>query len=309
MSAPNAIARVVGLTDPASAVFVKQYGERRTGTNAVRALMTLNFTNLFVLMHILGDKHSVPADLGRLYDDIRARPDAAWRFAMDPTYATQAKTTNQGSYLEARFIHALHDLLFEAFGAGRLHYVVSVRHPHAWAPGLLRFFGWPEAWPADSWELQAAADILRDACHQSNVRHEAWLALRRNQYGARVVMVPNERLTREPAAVIDDLARTLGLTRAAPEPLRLGASVEPTHWDYKKSKAADEWFEPRPPSTPGPFPEALHDVVTREIDWSIMARLGYWPIPYGAPALDGRPAADDDGALPIDVPDAALRST
>jgi Sulfotransferase family len=41
--------------------FIKQYGEKRTGTNVLRALLYSHFRDVTVLMHVLGDKHSPPS--------------------------------------------------------------------------------------------------------------------------------------------------------------------------------------------------------------------------------------------------------
>ena len=43
--------------------FIKQYGEKRTGTNVLRALLHAHYRDVTVLMHMLGDKHSPPGPL------------------------------------------------------------------------------------------------------------------------------------------------------------------------------------------------------------------------------------------------------
>jgi hypothetical protein len=55
-------------------LYLKQYGERRTGTNALRALIAANYADVAVLMHILGDKHSPPADLDAIRSEVGSSP-------------------------------------------------------------------------------------------------------------------------------------------------------------------------------------------------------------------------------------------
>ncbi|HEX3961172.1 MAG TPA: sulfotransferase [Trebonia sp.] len=47
--------------------FIKQYGEKRTGTNVLRALLHAHYRDVTVLMHVLGDKHSPPGPAARGY--------------------------------------------------------------------------------------------------------------------------------------------------------------------------------------------------------------------------------------------------
>jgi hypothetical protein len=42
-------------------IFIKQYGEMRTGTNLLRLCLQETFDDAVVFMHVLGDKHSPPA--------------------------------------------------------------------------------------------------------------------------------------------------------------------------------------------------------------------------------------------------------
>ena len=60
-------------------IFVKQYGERRTGTNFLRTLLTANY-HTEVLMHILGDKHSAPVPFDEYWRDAQCDANPARAF-------------------------------------------------------------------------------------------------------------------------------------------------------------------------------------------------------------------------------------
>jgi hypothetical protein len=73
--------------------FLKQYGERRTGTNALRALIAANFPNVVVLMHLLGNKHSPPVALDALWHEVQGSDDAAFELVSRATFDAPSLTT------------------------------------------------------------------------------------------------------------------------------------------------------------------------------------------------------------------------
>lgn len=270
------VRHTVGLRDVSSAVFIKQYGERRTSTNVLRALITHNFTNVFVLMHILGDKHEAPADLKRIRASLDGSADAAWRFVTTATYDTPSETTQFGHYLQVRFMRALHEGIFRAYEERRLFYLISVRNPYTWASGFLRFLGWPEQMGPETWDHGASADILATACRRSNDKHRAWLALHQ-EAGGNSMIVQGERMRRESIEVLHELERAMALPRRVAEFELIPRTVDPTHWDYTRSRTEENWFDFRPRLSGVRLTEALHDVVTRGIDWTVMRHFGYEP--------------------------------
>jgi len=68
--------------------YLKQYGERCTGTNYLRFLLQKNCTDTVVLMHILGDKHSPPEPLEELWRATRQCPQPDVEFVSRATFAT-----------------------------------------------------------------------------------------------------------------------------------------------------------------------------------------------------------------------------
>jgi hypothetical protein len=104
--------------------FIKQYGEKRTGTNVLRALLHAHYRDITVLMHVLGDKHSPPSPLvggyrpGELGFVVSVKHPYAWlasvrRFALldpqSPAPGTQAAcerfNANYRSWLALRAEH------------------------------------------------------------------------------------------------------------------------------------------------------------------------------------------------------------
>jgi hypothetical protein len=278
MDADQTIREAVGLTDPESAIFVKQYGEKRTASNALRALLTQNFTNLFVLMHMLGDKHSAPVDLHALYRAVEQSDNAAWTFTWSATHAVPAETTYPGNYLQVRFVKALHEPVFKAYAEQRFFRVISVRNPYAWAASLLTYQGWPAALKTGTWEHDAAADVLRRACEGFNEKHAAWLAMH-EAHPSRSFIVHAERLRHGWDEVLTELEQGMHLQRRCAR-VGIARSVRPSPWDYVRSIASEEWLDITTPRAVLALSESLHTLVTRQVDWALMAPLGYAPQPF-----------------------------
>src|ERR1051325_6534532 len=94
--------------------FVKQYGERRTGTNFVRALLCANY-HVEVLMHIFGDKHSAPAPFDEYWREAQSDPMPARAFAWRATFSVPAATTNALDPLQVEDVTEMADGIANAF--------------------------------------------------------------------------------------------------------------------------------------------------------------------------------------------------
>ena len=73
--------------------FLKQYGAQRTGTNYLRILLQKNYSDVCVLMHVLGDKHSPPAPFEDLWADVETEPDPALAFVSRATFRHPSLST------------------------------------------------------------------------------------------------------------------------------------------------------------------------------------------------------------------------
>lgn len=137
----------------------KQYGEMRTGTNLVRALRSRDDR---ILMHILGDKHSPPVDLPSLWQEAQATEAPAQWFVSEATFRAPAATTTRNDAQQVQLVNTIADEVADAYAAGSLHYLVSIKDPYAWAVSIARMH---------------PIRKIEDACRDFNTRYAAWLAL------------------------------------------------------------------------------------------------------------------------------------
>ena len=119
-------------------VCLKQFGEKRTGTNFVRALLLANYPDVVPLMHVLGDKHLAPLDLCRYLENAEAAPDPAWEFIRAATLAAPAEYTRADDPEQIRYLRGIAEAVTHAVRSGELGFILSTKHPYAWAASLAR---------------------------------------------------------------------------------------------------------------------------------------------------------------------------
>jgi len=96
-------------------VFIKQYGQRRTGTNYLFSLLHRNFSNVKVLTNHLGWKHGGHKDYKILYKKTKKK-------------------------LIAHVGSTAYDELENAINANRVYKAVSIKNPYAWMDSIQRYF-------------------------------------------------------------------------------------------------------------------------------------------------------------------------
>jgi len=119
-------------------VFLKQYGERRTGTNYLRALLFANYGNVVPFMHVLGDKHAPPVDFAAHWEKTRTTPEPAWNFLTSATWAAPSETTDANDPGQLKHLREAAGMMTDAFDPSRLGFLISVKHPYSWAASLAR---------------------------------------------------------------------------------------------------------------------------------------------------------------------------
>ncbi|HEU4880732.1 MAG TPA: hypothetical protein VFT45_00765, partial [Longimicrobium sp.] len=256
--------------------FLKQYGERRTGTNYLRFLVQANFQDVAVLMHVLGDKHGPPSPFDALWRQAQCCADPArefvWRATFEPPWRALADEAGR------REVVRLAAPVAAAFAAGELGFLLSVKNPYAWALSLRRFLRWPAPAPAR----------LARACQRFNEVHGAWLELSRQRP---CCVVRHEDLVDDPEGVLRTVGARFGLRRR-------DAALEDAH----ERMSAQFWDDTPIETTGEPFDRGYYrdhrylqelgaaerDVVTRAIDWSLLEPFGYAPEPP-APAAGAVP--------------------
>jgi len=251
-------------------LYLKQYGERRTGTNALRALIAANYGGVSVLMHILGDKHSPPADLDALWSEVQGCRGRDWLFVSRATREAPSRTTRMNDHQQSVEMRRHAAPLAQAFAEGTFGYVVSIKNPYAWAVSLSRFTPWAHA---------VALDRLREACGVFNARYEAWLALLES-HRRPALLVRHEDLAADAENVLDRLDRTFGTSRS-PTFRPIAGVAKPAAWDHEPLPISTQPFDTgrylRHDYLDALTPEHFA-VVTASIDWKLMERFGYAPL-------------------------------
>lgn len=278
-----------------TAVFLKQFGERRTGTNYLRKLLSENFYNVVVLMHVLGDKHSAPSLLS---PPDSVSEDAAYQWVRGLTLSSPAETTRIDDADQESYMRSIAVPLVEAVHRGELGFVLNVKDPYAWGASLCKYFhflprGLPPARsgvsvssaapriPAWIRELEeATCEKLRAACHVSNGKHRAWLEYLEG-YPSRSTIVKFEDLLTHPVAILDDIKRKHHLEESGRRIENISQSVFSAVWDHLDAPLLEKGFDGdyyREHRYLEALTPVMVDTITKSIDWSLVSSFGYRPI-------------------------------
>jgi hypothetical protein len=265
----------IGISHPSQTTFIKQYGEIRTGTSAARALIMRNFRDVFVLMHILGDKHSPPVNLEALRRKCESTEEVAWQIVATSTYEAPSETTRHGDYIQYRVLRAISVPLHAALQEHRVGMLICAKHPYAWASSILTYRHWPPLLEPRSWAERAAADYLATACQRSSRSYKLWLD---QALTTHAVVIRSEDLRERPLEVLARCATVFALTHTHVEPPSLiDLDVGPVVWDHvhPESGIARHGGLAKRPSVR--LTERLYDAVEANTDWVTMSCLGYEP--------------------------------
>lgn len=251
-------------------VFLKQYGEVRTGTNALRALVTFSCGDTVVLMHVLGSKHEPPVDLRAIGDAPSVAGATGSDLVEEATRMSPAPTTDLSDSGQRAHLDRVAGGVAAALRDRTLGILLSVKSPYAWADSWIR-------WRRRIGQVDPIPDSeLGAACALACARHRAWLRLVDDgPFPASVVRF--EDLVRRPADVVAEVADRHGLTATNRAPLGL---VPAAHWDDAPIERPvypfdAEWYLERR------YMRRLGargaDVVRDSVDWALMERFGYGP--------------------------------
>jgi len=202
------------------AVFLKQYGAERSGTNYLKRLIELNFPNAVVFGSVLGWKHG-------LYET-RNGPDAECT-----SHAQWLESCSMGNAVYSVDGHRLPFTTAELQESiPQLHYVVSTRPLASWVHGFKQFRARQRAW--SSQEVESWSRRWLSA-------HEKWAVLLETHGG---IVVEFEALIRDISPVLEGLQSRFRLTRRHPhfvnEPRIVKASTDSGLLFSK------EHFDPKP---------------------------------------------------------------
>ncbi len=212
-------------------VCLKQYGEKRTGTNYLRALLIGNYPGVVPLMHILGDKHSPPVDLCLHWETVASTDDPAWEFVRSASFAAPAESTRPTDPAQLGYLREVAEVVTQSVRSNELGFILSTKHPYAWAASLARYSGWMIVQGGVAHMARHFRQHLSHACHQFNERHHAWLRHHR-RCESRSIIVRHEDLVQDTLSVLRGLEAKFSLTRAQPEVMLVSGRVLPTDWDH-----------------------------------------------------------------------------
>jgi len=249
-------------------VVFKQYGQMRTGTNLLRALLLTNHPATRVLMHVLGDKHALPLDLSTIWD----RSQSAIEFVKAATFAAPSATTTQLDDRQLPYIGHIARTIADAYAWGSLGYLISIKNPYAWIVSMTRIH---RRWiDGDGTLLPHCIDDIADACHSFNERYAAWLALTPR------AVVRHEDLVVDPLRILREVESRFSLPPTDVHVVPRGC-VQPAHWDYSpvdvelKTFDVGYYTERRYLAK---LPERHRQIITDTIDWELLEPLGYAPL-------------------------------
>lgn len=218
---------------------VKQYGEKRTGTNLMLQLLTRNYSNVQVLINAFGWKH------GRWQDPAEWLGGA--RTPREDKVAFKAYTMEQlKSYL------------------GKIVYVVSVKDPRAWVVSIGKF----------ERKMDADEDYWITRCHAYSHLYSNWLKLR-EQFAVEVVRYESLLVAEE--LVCNKIANSFGLVRKNTEwesVVNACGCARDGYLPMTRRKFDSSFYTARrylAHVTP-----AMRVGLERGIDWELTARLGYY---------------------------------
>jgi len=255
---------------------VKQYGEIRTGTNYLRALLQRNYPDVQVLSYILGSKHlpSVPFDA--IWTEAQqAGGDAAFTFVSTATYSRRGGASHPKDRTQQEELRQRATIIATAYETGTLGFLVTIKHPYAWVVSAARFNGWLRE---DGKIHDCFLDSLKEACLGYNRNYHSWLELAQ-AHGPRTCIVRYEDLLADQERVVGEIAAKFGWQRAGSF-ADIPAVVEPAPWDHLPVVEAPERFLPEYYSG-GEYlrhllPEHLQ-LIDEVIDWDLVGDWGYGP--------------------------------
>lgn len=249
--------------------FIKQYGEKRTGTNYLRALLNAACPGAKVLMHVLGDKHEAPpeallAEVGSL---------SPWELTLRHASATtHSANADQEAYTEE-----LKGSLEAALRRRELLFSISVKNPYAWAYSILKQHGAADSRQLPAQRLRLLQTVLGSALHEFNRKYAAWRQLEEHWPG-RSIIVRYETLLDQPEDVIAGICGKLALPFDASKAQPMEKIVLPAHWDFFPPQTHHENFDAdfyRSGRYLGKMHASLAEIVDQQTDWPMMAAYGY----------------------------------
>jgi hypothetical protein len=266
------------MTRPAEdMLFIKQYGERRTGTNFVRNLLSLNFEGIITLMHMLGDKHSPAVPLDSIWESALFTSDPSWQFVYEASFSAPSLTTDAKDAKLLDELARLAQPVTEAFLNRKLKYIICSKHPYAWLTSLSKYLGWSD------WDKPVPVEYMSSIlvqCERFNKSYRSWLLLLR-KYPEDTMVVRHEDLIVSPISFLAEVERRFDVSMSSIHPIVPPGHILQAHWDYSSPGSFRERFDPSHYTERRYLrliTEELARTLNEIIDWSLMQEFGYTPL-------------------------------
>lgn len=253
---------------------IKQYGEIRTGTNYLRALIQRNYPDIHVLSYILGGKHAPPVPFDTLWQEAQqAESDIAFNFVSTATYSHRGGASHPGDLTQREELIRRAPHIARDYASGSLGFLVSIKDPYAWVVSAARFNGWIRG---DEQLSDWSMDMMQNACLGYNRNCRVWIALVKAQQ-PKARLVRYEDLLADPEKEMTEIAAQFGWQLSSRfEPVT--AVIEPTQWDHLPVNEAAERFRPDYYSDKEylqQLPDKQMQLIGDLIDWGLLRDLGY----------------------------------
>jgi len=253
---------------------VKQYGEIRTGTNYLRALIQRNYHDVHVLSYILGNKHSPPVPFDAIWEEAKqAETDAAFNFVSTATFAQRGGASHPKDLTQREELARRAPHIARAYTTGALGFLVTIKDPYAWIVSVAKFRQWIRGEDQlHDWDLEQ----MRDACLGYNRNYREWISfVQVHQPRARLIRY--EDLLADPEQVMSEIAAQFGWRRSGSFET-IPAVVEPTQWDHLPVVEALDTFRPEYYANNEylqRLPTEHMRLIGEAVDWDLLRDLGY----------------------------------
>lgn len=253
---------------------IKQYGEIRTGTNFLRALIQRNYPDIQVLSYILGGKHAPPVPFDRIWAEAQQKEgDAAFNFVSTATYSQRGGASHPKDRTQHEELTRRAPQIAMAYESGSLGFLVSIKDPYAWVVSAARFNGWIRGnEQLSDWSYE----LMRDACLGYNRNYRDWLTFIQTQQ-PRARLVRYEDLLADPERELTKIAVQFGWQQIID--FEAGtAVVEPTPWDHLPINEAADNFNPvfyAEERYLQQLPAKQMRLINELMDWDLLRHLGY----------------------------------
>lgn len=153
-------------------IFIKQYGAKRTGTNYLKYILHLNYSNILVLSNILGWKHGcVPVNI----------------WDKNYWYEREGNVSKSEKAVAFKMFKKHQRELENAFKNKDIRYIVCVKNPYSWLDSMARYLKEPS-------DILNNKNFIEKQINNWNMVYNNWVKLE-NEYQLSIIIKYEELLS------------------------------------------------------------------------------------------------------------------